>query len=217
MKLFCWLLDLIFPKKCHFCRKIIEKGSPLCNECRENLPWTKTYDERFFPTDSQIFCMAPLWYRQKVEQAICRYKFSGERHYANCFGGLMAECLESPGNYDVISWVPLSKARRRSRGYNQAELLAKVVAENTGIFPDDLLVKTKHTAAQSSLGSDRARRSNPVGVYQMKVPEKRLDNLRILLVDDVVTTGSTLHSCEKVLKEAGAMEISCLCFARARK
>ncbi len=86
-----------------------------------------------------------------------------------------------------------------------------------GYEPRDLLVKVKNNAAQTSLDSDEARRLNTQGVYRLQSGVGTLEHRRILLVDDVVTTGSSLYASGKILLEAGVEEVVCLTFARARK
>lgn len=213
------VLDFVFPPKCPFCGKILADSLSQCRECQ--LSWTADTGEQSFYTPEGLLCCSAVWYQELSARAIKRYKFSGARQYAPYFGRLMAEtfrdCSGISKGFDCITWVPLSKARRRGRGYNQAELLARVVAEDMGYEPRDLLVKVKNNAAQTSLDSDEARRLNTQGVYRLQSGVGTLEHRRILLVDDVVTTGSSLYASGKILLKAGVEEVVCLTFARARK
>lgn len=213
MKLQDKILDFIFPPKCPFCRRILPHFQAKCDECI--LPWTN--EESKFQTNDGLSCISPLWYQDSVATAIKRYKFSGAKHYAPCFGEIMAKALEGTGDFDYITWVPLAKLRQWNRGYNQAELLAREVAKENNLIPQDFLVKIKNNAPQTSLKSDKERQENTKDVYHLKKSVPELENTRVLLVDDVVTTGSSLLSSGKVLKEAGVRELVCLTFARARK
>lgn len=216
MKPLTWILDLLFPHKCPFCKKIVEEYPDTCEDCWENLPWTSG-EEISFQVRESISCLAPLWYRGEVPDAVKRYKFHGAKYNHQCFGELMAEVVEHPEQYDVISWVPLAAKRFRSRGYNQAELLALVVAEETEIRPLPLLEKWKDNQAQAEIEDDDLRGENTKDVYRLCDSEVDVKNLRILLVDDVITTGNTVSSCINVLKDAGAKEVTCLSLARSRR
>lgn len=204
-----WIINFFFPAKCPFCGEITQNSAHWCGEC--SLPWAK----EFFFIGEKIWCYTPFWYQDTVKNALLRYKFSGLRQFDSAFGLLMAESPLKELPFDYITWVPLSKKRLRKRGYNQAELLARVVAEECGITPCDCLVKLKDTPAQSGLSSGRARFANAQGVYGLGSASVR--GAHILLVDDVITTGSTLQACEKILRDGGAAKVVCLGFARARK
>ncbi|MFI3252739.1 MAG: phosphoribosyltransferase family protein [Eubacteriales bacterium] len=215
MKLQDQILDLIFPPKCPFCRKILPHFQAECTEC--TLPETKDTGDTIFQTRDGLTCVSPLWYQDTVATAIKRYKFSGAKHYAPCFAAMMANATENMGEFDYVTWVPLAKVRQRSRGYNQAELLAREVTKQKGFVPESLLEKIKNNPAQTSLKSDEEREENTKDVYQLKKIVPELQNTRILLVDDVVTTGSSLYASGKILLEAGVKELVCLTFARSRK
>ena len=123
----------------------------------------------------------------------------------------------SSGRYDLITWVPLSEQRRKARGYDQAMLLAEAAALELGDVAAETLAKVRDTSAQSGLGKDdSARRANVLGAYRPTDPEL-IDGQRILLMDDVVTTGSALSECARTLRTAGAADVVCVTLARARK
>jgi len=131
----------------------------------------------------------------------------------------MAQCVQDhlAGRYDLITWVPLSEQRRKARGYDQAMLLAEAAALELGDVAAETLAKVRDTSAQSGLGKDdSARRANVLGAYRPTDPEL-IAGQRILLMDDVVTTGSTLSECARTLRTAGAADVVCVTLARARK
>ena len=128
----------------------------------------------------------------------------------------MAQCVTDHGldPFDLICWAPVSKRRRRKRGYDQGELLAREVAKRLGRECVPLLKKVRDTPAQSGLKDPSARRANVMGAYQVPHPALAAGK-RILLVDDVVTTGETLSECAGTLLMAGAKEVFCVTLAKA--
>ena len=112
------------------------------------------------------------------------------------------------GAFDTVTWVPVSPRRLRQRGYDQARLLAESACRLWETKPLPLLRKTVHNPAQSGLKEAAARRANVLGVYEAVDPE-RISGHRILLVDDICTTGATLAECARVLREAGAADVVC--------
>lgn len=212
------LLDLLFPPRCIFCTRLLApQEQDLCTACRQNLPWLAG-DAAEQPGEGFSLCVSPLQYRDSVRNSLHRYKFEGHRGYHRVYGKLMAQCVRSrlDGRYDLITWAPLSAKRRRERGYDQAYLLAESMAKALGMRPQPLLRKVRHTAAQSSLKEDASRKSNVQGAYTAINPALTAGK-RILVVDDIVTTGSTLTACALALREAGAAEVLCVTAARARQ
>ena len=120
-----------------------------------------------------------------------------------------------PEGFDFITWVPVSAKRKRKRGYDQAEIVAQSVGRELGIKPTRLLKKLRDNPAQSGLQSEQ-RRANVLGVYAF-TGETDLRGKRILLIDDVFTTGSTAEECARVLKSADASEVHCATVAAAQK
>ena len=114
----------------------------------------------------------------------------------------------------MVTWVPVSRHRLRKRGYDQAELLARAACRVWSVKPERLLRKVQDNPAQSGLTEAAARRANVLGVY--RAPDAAA-GLRVLLADDVVTTGSTLSECARTLLTAGAAEVVCVTLAQARK
>ena len=207
-------LDLLFPPKCTFCGRILNKGDDgWCDRCTESLPFTENFGKQ--DGDFYDYCISPLYYGGDVRKSILRYKFKGASAYASSYGRLLADCIkECPGlEYDLISWVPLSTKRERSRGYDQAMLLALATALELDDVAVETLSKPVDVQAQSELGGKEERSANISGAYVASDPELVQDK-RILLIDDVVTTGSTLSECAKVLLNAGANSVICAALAR---
>ena len=110
--------------------------------------------------------------------------------------------------------MPVSEKRRKQRGYDQAELLARAIGESLGLEAVPLLVKTRDIPAQSGIQEEAARRANVLGAYAL-LPGAQVKGKRILLADDVVTSGSTLSECARTLLSYGAAEVCAVTLAQA--
>ena len=212
-----WLLDLLFPPRCVFCGKLLATGErDFCARCQKELPWLEgpaaEQTGEFFS-----LCAAPLRYQGVVRDSIRRYKFKGRQGYHKAYGKLVAQCVHDhlAGKYDLITWVPLSEKRKRERGYDQAFLLASAAALELGDVAVETLRKARNTDPQSGLEGEAERRANVLGAYAAVDPEL-LAGKRVLLIDDVVTTGATFSECARVLRTMGAKDVVCAALARAR-
>lgn len=212
------LLDLLFPAKCPFCHRLLrEEEAFWCARCQRELPWaagSAGQQELEFLSG----CISPLFYRDQVRDGIHRYKFQNRPGYAGSFGLLMAQAVrdawpEVP--FDAVTWAPLSRRRLRGRGYDQARLLAQAVSERLELPCVSTLVKVRHTPAQSLQAGDGSRQTNVLGAYEV-VPGITLTGQTLLLCDDVVTTGSTLSECARILCASGAHRVYALTLARSR-
>ncbi|BDE86423.1 MULTISPECIES: ComF family protein [Intestinimonas] len=213
------LLDLLFPPRCVFCRRLLHRGEEgICPRCQQELPWALGAEAE---QTGEFFslCASPLWYQDQVRASFHRYKFKGVRGYSRTYGRLVAQCVQDhlAGRYDLITWVPLSRARLRQRGYDQAMLLASAAALALDDVAAETLCKVRDTEAQSGLGkNDASRRANVLSAYQVTDPAL-VEGRRVLLIDDIVTTGSTLSECARVLRTAGATDVVCAALARSRR
>jgi ComF family protein len=126
---------------------------------------------------------------------------------------MMASAFPRDERFDAIVPMPLHWVRRWSRGFNQAELLAQAIARQTGLPVRELVRRKRSTAAQAGL-TNQGRRTNVTGAFGLS---KRTDarGLKLLLIDDVFTTGATAGACAQVLKRAGAERVAVLTLARA--
>ena len=213
---FGYLLDLLFPPRCVFCRKLLPSGrQDLCPACRDTLPWLEgaaaEQTGEFFS-----LCASPLRYIDDVRESLHRYKFKGQRGYAQAYGHLVAQCVRThlAGRYDLISWVPLSDRRLKERGYDQAMLLAMAAALELDEVAVETLRKSRNTNAQSGLSGENARRANVMGAYEAVDPEL-VRGKRVLIIDDIITTGSTISECARTLRTVGAADVVCATLARA--
>lgn len=213
------LLDLLFPPKCPFCRRLLPARAALwCGACQRTLPWTSgpLREQR---VEFTAGCVSPLYYRDTVRDSLHRYKFHNCTGYAELYGLLMAQAVRDtwPDTvFDAVTWVPLSRRRRRRRGYDQAMLLARALSQRLSLPVEPTLRKTRHTPAQSGQPDHGARRVNVMNAYQAR-PDADLRGKTLLLCDDVVTTGATLSECARMLRMAGAEKVYAVTLARGTK
>jgi ComF family protein len=204
----------VLPPYCDVCGRPFDpeaKGGELCADCRQG---------------SRLdIARGVAFYDGPMREAIHRFKYSRKRVLAEPMGAMMADYLGAPdrvaaaraievSEIDRVCPVPLHPARLRERGFNQAELLAGGVCDRFGLVLDTgLLRRVRDTAPQVSLRrEDRAR--NVRGAFV--VPDRdAVSGQRLLLIDDLATTGATLEECARVLRRAGAASVAALTLARA--
>lgn len=212
-----FFLDLLYPPKCMFCHKLLESADPelTCPECRASLPRTSGGGRQ--KGDFFSFCVSPLFYEEHIRDAVHRLKFSSCSGYADAFGRLVAECVSEyiEESFDLLTWASVSAKRLKERGYDQARLIAEAVARELGTTAVRTL-KKRNVPAQSTVGAEAKRRANIAGAYSVCAPEA-VNGKTILLIDDVITTGSTLSECSRMLRMAGAEKVICASAARARE
>ena len=202
------LLDLLYPPKCPFCGRAgrSENGKG-CSQCREAAFWLPLED-RVVSGENFARCVCVGRYEDPLRLSVRRFKFQGRREYAGEYGAAMADAarLFLPGAYEVITWMPVSEKRLKERGYDQARLLAEAMAERLRKPALPLLEKVRDNPAQSSLKDGRDRKRNVAGAY--RVPDlEPVAGRRILLVDDILTTGATLEEGARTLRAAGARQV----------
>ncbi len=209
------LLDLFFPSKCPFCGKLLEKGALLCPECQRELPWL-TGEEALAQVEFVRDCVCVLRYQDRVRQAIHGYKFNGRSAGGGAFGRLIAQAVTDRGiSADVVSWPSLSPKRLRQRGYDQARLLAVEVGRSLAL-PVLRTLDKEERPAQSGMEGQAERRANLLGAYTAHDPEG-FRGKRVLLVDDVLTTGATLSECAGTLLRSGAETVFGAALAKTGK
>lgn len=200
------MFRLIFPPKCTLCQQLLSgQETDFCHNCRENT-------EKFKKSKTHIPFVAhwtALWYyKENVRGSIHRFKFGCKRRYGDVYGRLMAMKLSDSlaEDADILSWVPVSRRRKLKRGYDQSELICRAIGRELNLPPTGVLKKIRHTPPQSGLRDAAQRRANVMGAYKVIDP-KSVAGKRILLIDDVVTTGATASECAKMLLIAGAKEV----------
>ncbi len=203
-----FLIKWLYPAyaRCFCCGhpRLDEAGDHLCPNCREALLKLRLMGTTFaVQTIEKVY--APYRYEKQARELVHCLKYTSVREAAHVLGDKMAACLE--GNaLDGLVPVPLHTARQRERGFNQAELLAQEVSRQTGIPVMDILTRTRETGQQARMGKEK-RQSNLEGAFNVSGTVK---GLKLLVVDDVCTTGATVKACAKALSSAGAREVSLL-------
>lgn len=208
------ILDLLFPQKCILCGKLLDKKElDLCRSCRVDSPACIKHNLKFTFLDSWT---AVWYYKGYIKESLRRYKFRRMRHYAPAYGRLLAMKLlqDYPEGFDVLTWVPVSSLRKFSRGYDQVELIARAVARELDMEPVAALKKVRHNQPQSRISGQAKRRANVLAAYRCVSPEL-VAGKRVLLLDDIITTGATAGECARVLLTAGAKEVHFGCMAAA--
>ena len=216
MKMMQWLLQILFPPKCVLCRRVLEaEETDLCHSCRVDTPEYPTGKRKLQFLDSFV---AVWYYEGYVRQSLLRFKFGGARNLAQAYGRALAmKILQAhPEGFDVLTWIPVSRLRKLRRGYDQCELLAQAVGRELGMTPVPLLRKIRNNRQQSRIQGLAQRRANVLGVYRAVTTEE-IGCKRILLLDDILTTGATAGEAARVLLTAGASEVHCAAVAASRK
>lgn len=219
-------LDILYPRRCPVCHEIVKKrGELICPSCRREVqplrePLCKKCGKPIRDPAAE-YCrdcrerehlytrgLAVLPYTGKIKQSIYQMKFHNKREYIDFYGPYMAEILGER----ILSWeaqalvpVPLHPSKMRKRGFNQAELLAKKVGERLEIpIRTDIVQRTRATRPQKEL-TWRERQNNMKGAFKISRYDVKLK--KIILVDDIYTTGSTIDEIAGKLLEQGAEEI----------
>ena len=194
----CWETISVLPEpKCPRCHLPFSSASTLthsprhlCGRCRQRPPaYTKA--------------CTPYAYRGVLKDAISQFKYHGKVRLAQPLAQLMASAWDLPRDIDGIMAVPLHPTRLREREYNQSLLLAERLSHRLGVpVMWNVLIRTQHTVPQTTLKRS-ARLKNLRKAFAVIRPEV-IAGKRILLVDDVFTTGTTINECAKTLRKAGA-------------
>ncbi|MCD8238154.1 MAG: ComF family protein [Clostridiales bacterium] len=202
IKLFENILDIIYPKSCGLCGGLLDFGSGnvLCKDCNRRL------EKADFPFKSSSGGISLFPYSGEIRKRIIELKYDGRTELCSLFGFLMAEAFKKSGltaDFDEVLAVPASKKGFKARGYNQAELMAQEVGRYLNIPTGSELVRIKETLPQNKLDQSK-RAENIKGAFGVTGD---LRNKKILLIDDIYTTGSTINECKRTLMSAGAESI----------
>lgn len=229
--MFQTILDIIYPVRCPICAEIvIPKGDRICPTCKDKLPYISEpkcmkcskpveYEEKEYCSDcerkSYHFDRGfGLWiYSKEMKESLSNFKYHSKKEYAKFY---IDELTRLYGNQirklepDVIVPVPIHRSKLLDRGYNQADILAKGFGGRLGITVlSDLLIRKKKTVPQKNL-SDIERLRNLSEAFQLNdtvMKNYRKQMKRVLLVDDIYTTGSTIEACTNVLKRNDIAEV----------
>ena len=201
-----WLNRLLFPPKCVLCGKLLDScEQALCRDCRIHGPSCPPGRKKLPFLDGWT---AVWYYEETARRSLLKYKFYGRRAYARQYAKLLAEKLrqEHPDGFDCLTWVPISTLRKLRRGFDQVKLISKYLGKELGMKPVRFLRKIRHNRPQSGITGEAHRRANVLGAYRC-VNEELFRGKRVLLLDDIITTGSTVGECARVLLTAGCGEV----------
>ena len=200
------LLDLIYPQVCGICGKI--NPNSLCNKCKVKLEKEYKFQTDNYKEDiSKNFIEHNYFFKYEnlIRSQILALKFQEKPYIYKTIAYFlenMQKSFENLKKYDIIIIVPISNQRNRDRGYNQSELIAKEISRIIKVpVVKKVLRKAKHTVPQSSLNK-KQREENAKGVYKVNNITK-ICNKKILLIDDIYTTGNTVNECANMLLQKG--------------
>ncbi len=209
------MLQLLYPPKCVLCGHLLKKNeTDLCHTCREDTPVFQDAKNNL----SFLAGWDAMWYyKDNVRHGILSYKFYRKRNRASGFGRLLAMHLyrKNLTDFDLLTWAPISASRKAKRGYDQVQLFGKAVGKELNLPLTRTLKKIRNTPSQSGLATTAERRANVLGAYRVTAPGI-VRGKRILLLDDVITTGATVSECARMLLTAGAKEVYCVALAAAQ-
>ena len=220
------IVNILFPPRCVNCGKC---GSFLCRKCRNKVvylqpPLCLRCSKPIRTGAICSKCQSQTWdidgiysifkYGGAIRQAVIQFKYHNIKALADPLSQLMSSYLIRHNlSFDIIIPVPIHKRRLRERGYNQSSLLAQRLSRMTSIpVMEGILIRTKHTPSQAKSDSIEQRRKNIRNAF--KCTGHNISGKRILLIDDVCTSGSTLNSCAASLKAAGAASVWGLTLAK---
>lgn len=230
------IASLFYPASCAVCFEPVAQSEYLCGDCKKKAPRIKppfcgTCSEPFQGAITESFscancshrllhfASAVAAYRSRgvVRKIVHDFKYGHQVHLRHPVADWLIETLEDPRlrdrRFDLVVPVPLHPARKRERGFNQAELLAQSLSAHAGFRMSEALERIRYTTTQTAF--DRAERmENLRDAFRLR-KKANVRGLRVLLIDDVLTTGSTLSECARVLKAAGATSVHAATAARA--
>lgn len=211
-----FFLNLIYPPTCGICGKL--NSNFLCNKCQKQLEMQAKFQieknqnfGHYFQEHLYIF-----EYQGMIRKIILNYKFNDKSYLYKTFVNFLLKnekFFQILKSYDTIIPVPISQKRRKERGYNQSELIAKELAKRIGNdYNNRCLFKTRNIVEQSKLDKEE-RQKNILGVYELRNQEL-LQGKEILLIDDIYTTGSTVNECARILGLAQPKNIGVFTLAK---
>ena len=209
-----FIVNLFFPNVCGICGKICDKA--LCRKCEINLEKFKNVEIEIIQGKNFKELISLFNYQGEVRSNILNYKFKEKSYMAKTFTKFLIndkKLFEKIKTYDTIVPVPISKERMKERGYNQSLIIAKELNKYLKLeIAENSLIKIKNVIEQSKLNKEE-RQNNIIDAYEIK-NKQILENKKILLIDDIYTTGSTVNECSRMLKLASPKEIGVLALAK---
>ena len=210
-----YVINLIYPNVCGICDKLCDDD--ICKKCEIKLNDISKikidrYTNKYFKKHLYIFK-----YEGIIKERLIKYKFNEKNYIYKAFVKFMLKnkkICDFLKNYDIIIPVPIHTKRRMERGYNQSALIAKAISKEIQKidYLEDVLIKKINNKPQSTKNKSE-RKNNVIGAYYMKNKEK-INNKKILLLDDIYTTGNTVNECCKILQSANPKCIDVITIAK---
>ena len=211
------ILEYIFLPSCGVCGKLSE--GYLCKKCEENLEKyliNKKQNLNNLKITRNIQILHIFKYEEIIRKLIVNYKFNDKSYLYKTFCEFIVKnkkIFDFIKSYDIIIPVPIHNERMKKRGYNQSELIAKELAKRIGVkCYTDILLKIKNNKMQSTL-SKKEREENTKNVYKLKNVEK-IYNKKVIILDDIYTTGATINSCIKEFEKVEVKKIGIITLAK---
>lgn len=210
--------SLLFPTKslCYLCKDRTGKVQDfICSECMERLIFLhKEVEIEEGKMNRTIYCLS---YNKYLKEMVHGFKFNDKSYLYKPLGELILKTISHKEifNIDLIAYIPIHRKKEALRGYNQSELLATYIGEKLNLpLSKNNLIKSKWTKEQNTLNRIE-RHKNLKDSFSIRNPDE-FANKRILLIDDLITTGSTFNECTKLLIEARAESVTCLALTSSK-
>jgi len=206
------LLDLLFPPRCALCGKETDTEYGLCGGCDAEIQYRPLLQTLSVPGGTKVSCVSALEYAGITRNAVLSFKLKGKRRLESYFAKFMTLALEKTlpeAAFDAVAFIPMHKSTRKSRPYNQSEVLAAELAKMLDIPLWRGVSLVRQIDKQHTLSREQ-RIQNVRGAYAAK---DGIAGTRVLLVDDIVTTGSTLAQASGALLASGAANVVCIAAA----
>ena len=205
---------IIFPDRCIFCGKLTEDDEyEICEVCRNKSENLIKAAPDFLMTRFIDQKITAAWYKDEVRAAVHRFKFNKKPGYARPFAReIYKQYILNRCSYDFLTYVPSNASTVFKRGYNQAKLLAEELGKLTNKEVIKTVKKIRRTKPMFDLKPEE-RRANVLAAYEVCCNIETIKNKKILIVDDIFTTGSTVSEIAKTLKLAGSGDVGCATFA----
>ena len=202
------LRDIIYPPRCICCYKVVANNSLTCDECQKKLESSINYIDYRTP---EFECTSLYKYNECTKGAVSNIKRRRSTTICKKVANLLADEAQKLVPFDIVTYVPMTRRDKAERGFNQCEIMAKVISKRLNLkFEKNVLKKIRQTAPQKELkAAERAK--NLRGAFKVC---KDVKGKKVLLIDDVITTGATLRENAKMLYKAGANRVTVLTFAK---
>ena len=226
LKFYKYLVDLIFPNRCPCCGKFIKYDELICKECIDELPIMDKYicEKCGKP---ECICHKKLWYDRcyvagfyegKMRDGIINLKYKSGINLAEFLCPMLVKKLNDANlssKIDIIIGVPMTKDSIAVRQYNQANEIASIISQLIDKPSSNKILKKNYNNVSQHTLSSKDRHNATIGLYSI-VKKADISGKTILLCDDVITTGSTLNECAKILKQSGAKKVICVALSTTK-